>query len=209
MHSKVRSCTKDRGKLEAIVVTVLRRFTPEHWWLTCGFSIVFLGSSSAQSNPVIACQISRLRMPRASATEPTRNPNLRRGVQAGPLRAPQPRAREKTNGRRRKACQGLFKKGQMPEIGIPPSDHATRRHTKVHLDFCLRFSTLIGQIGRVPLFGAGPRRYIRSRLFRLAVTVFWRVRTASWRQKGERKQVFPRGAIRTTELPSNPSPLST
>ena len=62
------------------------------------------------------------------------------------------------------------------------------------------------QIGHVPLFGAGPRRYIRSRLFRLGVTVFWRALTASWQQKGKRKQVFPR-AIRTTELPSNPSPL--
>ena len=43
---------------------------------------------------------------------------------------------------------------------------------KVHLGFCLRFSTLIGQMGRVPPFGAGSKRYIRSRLFRLAVTVF-------------------------------------
>ena len=96
---------------------------------------------------------------------------------------------------------------QTPESGIPPSDRDTRRYTKVHLDFCLRFSTLIGQIGRVPLFGARPRWYIRSRLFRLAITVFWRALTASWRQKGKRKQVFPR-AIRTTELPSNPSPLT-
>ena len=68
----------------------------------------------------------------------------------------------------------VFLYGQTPGIGIPPSDRATRPYTKVHLDFCLRFSALIGQIGRVPLFGAGPRRYIRSRLFRLAVTVFWR-----------------------------------
>ena len=36
---------------------------------------------------------------------------------------------------------------------------------------------------------------------------FWRALTASWRQKGKRKLVFPR-AIRTTELPSNPSPLT-
>ena len=98
--------------------------------------------------------------------------------------------------------------GQTPESGIPPSDRSTRGYTKVHLDVCLRFSTLIGQIGGVPLFGDGPRRYIRSRLFRLAVTIFWRALTASWRQKGKRKQVFPR-AIRTTELPSNPSLLST
>ena len=41
----------------------------------------------------------------------------------------------------------------------------------------------------------------------MAVTVLWRALTASWRQKGKRKQVFPR-AIRTTELPSNPSPLT-
>ena len=68
--------------------------------------------------------------------------------------------------------------GKTPEVGIPPSDHATRRYTKVHLDFCLRFSTLIGRIGRVALFGAGPRRYIRSRLIRLTVTVFWRALTA-------------------------------
>ena len=97
--------------------------------------------------------------------------------------------------------------GQTPESGMLPSDRVTRRYTKVHLDFCLRFSTLIGQIGRVPLFGAGRRRYIGSRLFRLAVTVFWRALTVSWRQKGKRKQVFPR-AIRRTELPSNPSPLT-
>ena len=100
-----------------------------------------------------------------------------------------------------------FANGKTPEVGIPPSDRATRRYTKVHLDFCLRFTTLIGQIGCVPLFGAGPRRYITSRLFRLAATVFWRALTTYWRQKGKRKQVFPR-AIRTTELPSNPSPLA-
>ena len=102
---------------------------------------------------------------------------------------------------------GTFEEGQTPERGIPPSYRVTRWYTKVHLGFCLRFSTLIGQIGRVPLFGAGPRRYIRSRLFRLAVTAFWRALTASWRQEGKRKQIFPR-AIRTTEPPSNPSPLT-
>ena len=56
-------------------------------------------------------------------------------------------------------------------------------------------------------FRRGPRRYIMSRLFRLAVTDFWRALTASWRQKGKQKQIFPR-AIRTTELRSNPSPLT-
>ena len=107
----------------------------------------------------------------------------------------------------RGVCLTIYN-GKKPEIGIPTSDCATRRYTTVHLDFCLRFSKLIGQIGRVPLFGAGPRRYIRSRLFRSAVTAFWRALTASWRQKGKRKQVFC-WDIRTinAELPSNPSTL--
>ena len=77
---------------------------------------------------------------------------------------------------------------QTTESDIPPSYRATKRYTKIHLGFCLRFSTLIGQIGRVQLSGAGPKRYIRSRLFRLAVTAFWRALTASWRQNGKRKQ---------------------
>ena len=79
-------------------------------------------------------------------------------------------------------------KGQTPESDIPPSYCATMRYTNVHLGFCVRFSTLIGQIGRVPLFGAEPRRYMRSLLFRLAITAFWRALTASWRHKGKRKQ---------------------
>ena len=99
-------------------------------------------------------------------------------------------------------------KGKTPESGILPSYRATRWYTKVHLGFCLRFSTLIGQIGRVPLFGAGPRRYIRSRPFRLAVTAFlacpYRFLAAKRQAKAE---IFPR-AISTTELPSNPSPLT-
>ena len=37
-----------------------------------------------------------------------------------------------------------------------------------------KFETPIGQLGRVPLFGARPRRYIRSWLFNLGFTVFWR-----------------------------------
>ena len=83
-----------------------------------------------------------------------------------------------------------FYKGQTPESDIPPSYRATRRYTKIHLGFCLRFSTLIGPTGRVPLFGAGPRRYIRSRLFRLAVTAFWRAFTASWRQNKRKQRSF-------------------
>ena len=47
---------------------------------------------------------------------------------------------------------------QTTESDIPPSYRATKRYTKIHLGFCLRFSTLIGQIGRVQLSGAGPKR---------------------------------------------------
>ena len=45
-------------------------------------------------------------------------------------------------------------KGQKPESDILPSYRATRRYTKVNLGFCLRFSTLIGQIGRAYRFSA-------------------------------------------------------
>ena len=46
-----------------------------------------VGFSWLKSNPAVTCQISRLRAPRARATEPDRAPNLHRGVLAGPLRA--------------------------------------------------------------------------------------------------------------------------
>ena len=48
--------------------------------LACGFSIVLLRSSFAESNFVITCQISRLQTPRARATEPAWDTNLRRSV---------------------------------------------------------------------------------------------------------------------------------
>ena len=37
---------------------------------TCGFSVVFLGSSSAENNPVIICQISRLERPEHAPRSP-------------------------------------------------------------------------------------------------------------------------------------------
>ena len=60
------------------------------------------------------------------------------------------------------------------------------RYSKVCLGLWSQFSTLIGQLGRVPLFGARPWRYIRSWLFSSAFTVLWRALTASWREnRGE------------------------
>ena len=55
--------------------------------------------------------------------------------------------------------------GQTPESGIPPSDRATRWHTKVHLDFFLRFSTLIGQIGLPDLPSMRSSAFISRRVF--------------------------------------------
>ena len=46
------------------------------------------------------------------------------------------------------------KQGQTPESGIPPSFRATMRYSKVWLGLWPQFSKLIGQLGRVPLFGA-------------------------------------------------------
>ena len=74
-------------------------------YFICVGSIVLLGSCSAESDPVITCQLVRLGLPRARATEPERDPRLRRGVHADPLRAPQPGARQKTRGQKRKAGQ--------------------------------------------------------------------------------------------------------
>ena len=62
-----------------------------------GFSMSMIGDSSSESDPMVIYQISRRWTPRARATEPGLD-----GVQAGPLRAPQPRAREKTRDRKEK-----------------------------------------------------------------------------------------------------------
>ena len=60
------------------------------------------------------------------------------------------------------------------------------RYSKVCLGLWPQFSTLIGQLGHVPLFGARPWRYIRSWLFSSAFTVLWRALTASGREnRGE------------------------
>ena len=47
----------------------------------------------------------RLWTPRAHATDRGQGPDLRRGVRAGSLRVPKPRAREKIRGRKRKKCR--------------------------------------------------------------------------------------------------------
>ena len=47
--------------------------------------------------------------PRVRATDLGQGPNLRRGVRAGSLRATEPRAREKTRGRKRKKIRSTKK----------------------------------------------------------------------------------------------------
>ena len=54
---------------------------------------------------MITCQIKQRSTPGGRTTEPDRDSNLRRGVQADPLRVPQPRGREMTHGRRGKTCK--------------------------------------------------------------------------------------------------------
>ena len=62
-----------------------------------------VGYGSVESDPVITCQLAQLCTPRARATEPGRGQKLAPSVPALALRAPQPRAREKTRGQKRKA----------------------------------------------------------------------------------------------------------
>ena len=58
----------------------------------------------AGRNPLEKGRLALLRTPRASATELGRDPDVCRILPAGPLRAQQPKAREKTSGRRRRPC---------------------------------------------------------------------------------------------------------
>ena len=78
-------------------------------WQGFPLSCSALDYTSAESNPVTTCQISRLWTPRARTTEPARDPNLRRGVQVAPLRAPQPRARGRPTGAGEKRANVLQK----------------------------------------------------------------------------------------------------
>ena len=52
------------------------------------------GSELAESDPVITCQIARLRTPRARVTEPGQDPHLRHGVHRAPY-VPRSPEREK------------------------------------------------------------------------------------------------------------------
>ena len=66
----------------------------------------------------------RLRTPRARATEPGRDPNLGRGVQADP-RVSQPRARGKTRGRKRKV---LYSGNKVNLVHSTTSNAQSTRH---------------------------------------------------------------------------------
>ena len=123
--SRHRSWLSQREKVEArlLLYRVASKYTAfEGWRGTCSrywytaaerktkiyYSRGFHGRGwpwFGESDPVKKSQLARLRTPRASATEPGWGQHLRRVVPAAPLRAPQPRAREKTRGRKRRACQ--------------------------------------------------------------------------------------------------------
>ena len=63
-----------------------------------------VGSGWSETDPVVTCHFSRLRTPRARATDLGQDPHLHRSVHAGRLRAPHPRARETPRGRKSKKC---------------------------------------------------------------------------------------------------------
>ena len=65
-------------------------------------SMSLVGSRSSETDPVVTCQFSRLRAPRARDTHLGQGLRLHRSVDAGLLRAPKPRAREKTRARKKK-----------------------------------------------------------------------------------------------------------
>ena len=83
------------------------------------------------------------------------------------------------------------------------------RYSKVCLGLWSQFSTLIGQLGRVPLFGTQPWRYIRSWLFSSAFTVLWRALTASWRENRGESSSFSGffGPHKTAFRPFDPAQL--
>ena len=70
-------------------------------FLTCTWVCIDLdGSTCSECLSVVTCDFE----PPEHATDLVQGPHLRRGVRAGSLRAPEPRAREKTCGRKRKKC---------------------------------------------------------------------------------------------------------
>ena len=73
--------------------------------LRSGFSIVLPSSTSAESNPVITCQIQQRSTPGGRTTKPDRDSTLRLVYRRTPLRVPQPKGREMTHGRRGKTCK--------------------------------------------------------------------------------------------------------
>ena len=125
-HSSVRSCMTE----ESLKRLMSPCFCALQQWPACWFSIVLLGSSSAESNPVSTCQISRFGPPRARATEPARDPACA-VVYRRPPCLPRGREREKkTTGAEKKLAKSpkivhiCIVMYQVPAYPIP-SHHAS------------------------------------------------------------------------------------
>ena len=101
-HSSVRSC-KTEASFKRLLLPCC---CPLQWWnknadmwvFRCLARVYLRGKQPRDYLPYYPTS-------NAQSTESARDPNLRRGMQAGPLRAPHPSAREKIHGRRRKACK--------------------------------------------------------------------------------------------------------
>ena len=137
-HSSVRSCKTE----ESLKRLLLPCCCALQQWLIYGFINVFLGSinCSAESNPVISCQIYRLWTPRARATEPVRDPNLRPVYRRAPCVLPsRERQKRPTDAvEKRKHAQNkthlyMLIQGPAPMLRIG-------KYTSVSL-VCIRFNT--------------------------------------------------------------------
>ena len=112
--SSVRCCKNEESLKPGVVLAWLVRAQK----LTCGFSIVLLGSSSTESTPRDCLQDFATLNAQTTRHGARPGPKLAPSVQAGPLRDPKRRARGKTHGRRRRACtcpkQNTLIRGSIP-----------------------------------------------------------------------------------------------
>ena len=84
----------------------------EHNSRHVGFPLTCSALAPRKLTPYLLARFRDFERPEHAPRSPpgTQTSNLRCGVQAGPLRAPQQRARAKTHVRRRKACKYILKK---------------------------------------------------------------------------------------------------
>ena len=96
-------------------------------WVCMGWD----GSTCSECLPVVTCRFSGLCAPRSRATDLGQGPHLRRDVRADSLRAPAPRAREKTHRQKRKMTMCKKKHLHMVFYIAPASAQIPQNHTRL------------------------------------------------------------------------------